>query len=71
MVPVKLNAELLFREKVDKNPIQVSFTLSAVREGSIVEFTYTITSDFVFNLQGWQFEHSIPVRWSEYRATIP
>ncbi|HEX8425291.1 DUF3857 domain-containing protein [Hymenobacter sp.] len=67
----KLNAEPLFKEKVDKNHLQVSFTMPDVRENSIVEFSYTITSDFIFNLQDWQFEHSIPVRWSEYRATIP
>ena len=28
-------------------------------------------SDFLFNLQDWQFQHAIPVRWSEYRATLP
>lgn len=68
---VKLTSEPVFKEKLDKNHLQVSFTMPDVRENSIVEFTYTITSDFVFNLQGWQFEHSIPVRWSEYRAVIP
>lgn len=68
---VKLNADPLYREKVDKNHLQVSFTMPEVREGSIVEFSYTITSNFLFNLQDWQFEHSIPVRWSEYRTTIP
>ncbi|WP_375437024.1 DUF3857 domain-containing protein [uncultured Hymenobacter sp.] len=68
---VKLNPEPLFKEKLDKNHLQVSFTMPDVRENSIIEFTYTITSDFVFNLQDWQFEHSIPVRWSEYRAIIP
>jgi hypothetical protein len=68
---VKLNPDPAFREKVDKNHVQVSFTMPNVREGSIVEFSYTITSDFIFNLQEWQFEHSIPVRWSEYRVAIP
>lgn len=68
---VKLNPDPVFREKVDKNHVQVAFTMPDVREGSIVEFSYTITSDFIFNLQEWQFEHSIPVRWSEYRVAIP
>ncbi|MBO0357418.1 DUF3857 domain-containing protein [Hymenobacter sp. BT186] len=68
---VKLNPDPVFREKVDKNHVQVSFTMPNVREGSIVEFSYTITSDFIFNLQEWRFEHSIPVRWSEYRVAIP
>jgi hypothetical protein len=59
------------KEKLDKNHVQFSFTMPDVREGSIVEFTYSVTSDFIFNLQDWQFEHEIPVRWSEYRANIP
>ncbi|QJX47514.1 DUF3857 domain-containing protein [Hymenobacter taeanensis] len=59
------------KEKLDKNHVQFSFTMPEVREGSIVEFTYSVTSDFIFNLQDWQFEHDIPVRWSEYRANIP
>jgi hypothetical protein len=33
--------------------------------------TYLITSDFVFNFQGWDFQSTIPVKWSEYRAAIP
>lgn len=59
------------REQLDKNHVQYSFTMPEVREGSIIEFTYSITSDFIFNLQDWQFQYDIPVRWSEYRATIP
>ncbi|WBO84919.1 DUF3857 domain-containing protein [Hymenobacter yonginensis] len=71
VVQTKLAADPAFREQLDKNHVLMSFTMPAVREGSIVEFSYTITSDFIFNLQDWQFEHSIPVRWSEYRATLP
>jgi len=60
-----------FNEKVDKNHVVYSFTMPNVREGSIVEFTYVVKSDFLFNLQDWQFQHDIPVRWSEYRVTLP
>ncbi|MCB2379689.1 DUF3857 domain-containing protein [Hymenobacter sp. BT635] len=71
LVKTKLDGSKMFRETLDKNHLQYSFTLPDVREGSIIEFTYVITSDFVFNLQDWQFEHTIPVRWSEYRAFLP
>ena len=60
-----------FSEKVDKNHVLYSFTMPNVREGTIVEFSYVIKSDFLFNLQDWQFQHDIPVRWSEYRVTLP
>jgi len=42
-----------------------------VREGSIIEYSYTIKSDYFFQLPSWQFQYSIPVAWSEYTITIP
>ncbi|MBC6607124.1 DUF3857 domain-containing protein [Hymenobacter sp. BT188] len=71
VVKEKLNKEAIFEEKVDANRVRCAFTLPNVREGSIIEYTYVIKSDFLFNLQDWQFQHTIPVRWSEYRAVLP
>ncbi len=42
-----------------------------VKEGSVLEITYKVTSDFLFNFQNWEFQTTIPTRWSEYRARIP
>lgn len=64
----KLDKSAIFEEVIDKNRDKVSFTMPAVKEGSVIEFTYKITSDFLFNYQGWQFQYSVPVVWSEYRA---
>ncbi|SMB89298.1 hypothetical protein SAMN00120144_0901 [Hymenobacter roseosalivarius DSM 11622] len=71
VVKEKLNKEAVFEEKIDANHLRCAFTLPNVREGSIIEYTYTIKSDFLFNLQDWQFQHTIPVRWSEYRTVVP
>ncbi|UYZ57486.1 DUF3857 domain-containing protein [Hymenobacter latericus] len=68
---VKLETSSAFTEKASENITLRKFTMPAVREGSVIEYTYTLTSDFLFNFQDWQFQHSIPVRWSEYRAAIP
>ncbi|GAB2958061.1 hypothetical protein GCM10027048_26140 [Hymenobacter coalescens] len=61
----------VFREKLDEHLNLRKFTLPGVREGSIIEYAYTIKSDFVFNLQDWSFQRDIPVEWSEYRAVLP
>ncbi|WP_375437025.1 DUF3857 domain-containing protein [uncultured Hymenobacter sp.] len=61
----------IFREEASANVTMRKFTLPNVREGSVIEYSYTVVSDFTFNFQDWQFQHSIPVRWSEYRASIP
>ncbi|MCB2379688.1 DUF3857 and transglutaminase domain-containing protein [Hymenobacter sp. BT635] len=71
VVKEKLATEAVFTEQHSVNNFSRKFTLPNVREGSVIEYTYVINSDFIFNFQDWQFQHSIPTRWSEYRAAIP
>ncbi|MCC2547957.1 DUF3857 and transglutaminase domain-containing protein [Hymenobacter sp. BT175] len=71
LVKDKLESTAIFTEQNSTNFFIRKFTMPNVREGSIIEYAYTIGSDFLFNFQDWQFEHKIPVRWSEYRASIP
>jgi hypothetical protein len=61
----------VFREEASSNVTMRKFTLPNVREGSVIEYSYTVVSEFTFNFQDWQFQQTIPVRWSEYRASIP
>ena len=60
-----------FSEKHDKNYTVKKFTLPNVKEGSIVEYKYKIKSDYVFNLQDWYFQGSIPNLYSELNMRIP
>ncbi len=67
----KLDASKTFIEERTANVRMRKFTLPDVHEGSVIEYAYTVTSDFYFNLQDWAFQGPYPVRWSEYRAAIP
>jgi hypothetical protein len=67
----KLESSGVFTEEVNKNVRMRKFTLPNVQEGSVIEYSYTVASDFLFNFQSWTFQREIPVRWSEYRASIP
>ena len=67
----KLEPAGAFTEKLTPNVDVQKFTLPNVREGAVVEFAYTLTSDFLFNFQDWMFQGEYPVRWSEYRVSIP
>ncbi|RAK65742.1 transglutaminase domain-containing protein [Hymenobacter edaphi] len=67
----KLETSSVFTEQVDANLTRRRFTLPNVHEGSVVEYAYTVTSDYWFNFHNWTFQHDIPTRWSEYRASIP
>ncbi|MDQ2795226.1 MAG: DUF3857 domain-containing protein [Bacteroidota bacterium] len=60
-----------FTEEITPRIRVRKFTLPDVREGSVLEYTYTVTSDFFTNFQDWTFQSVYPVRWSEFRATIP
>jgi len=68
----KLNPKDIFDEKADKNFSYKKFSMPGVKEGSIIEYSYTIKSDFEFNLPAWEFQNDIcPALWSEYNVTIP
>ncbi len=67
----KLSKDGTFKEKFNRYINLVKFTLPSVREGSVLEYSYTINSDFLSNFPNWQFQYKIPVRWSEYWASIP
>lgn len=71
VVKSKLENKNVMKEDEDKNHISVKFAMPNVRAGSVIDVTYTIVSDFVFNLQPWRFQTSFPVKWSEYVINVP
>jgi hypothetical protein len=71
VVETKLDKDNLFKDKISKHLIVKKFTFPAIREGSIIEYEYKTTSDFLFNLQPWQFQGGSPVLWSEYNVRMP
>jgi hypothetical protein len=71
MIETKMKNDGIFNEKFDNNIDFTKVTLPNVKEGSIVEITYKVNSDFLFNFQDWDFQSEIPIVLSEYRARIP
>jgi hypothetical protein len=71
VVKTKLSNDAVFDVKEQKNYIKKKFTMPALKEGSIVEYSYTIKSDYIFNFQSWLFQGDYPRIWSEYEADIP
>ncbi|RYZ19862.1 MAG: DUF3857 domain-containing protein [Chitinophagaceae bacterium] len=67
----KLSKESIFKEKVNKNRDLYKFTLPSVREGTIIDVEYKITSDYLYTLQPWDFQSRVPVLWSEYNLGVP
>ncbi len=71
VVETKLNPKDIFTDKLNKRYSLTKFGMPNVKEGSIIEVTYTIISDFLFNLQPWTFQGDYPVVHSEYATSVP
>jgi len=71
VVATKLESANIFKDKLSKNLVQRKFTMPAVKEGSIIEYTYTVRSDFIRNLRSWYFQSEYPCLYSSYEVDIP
>ncbi|WP_188315968.1 DUF3857 domain-containing protein [Chitinophaga agrisoli] len=71
VVETKLDSKDIFSKEEEDNWISKKFTLPAVKEGSIIEYTYTTTSLNNFRLRAWDFQGEYPRLWSEYTVSIP
>lgn len=67
----KLETSSVIEEKSTDNISYKKFTMPRVTVGSIIDLNYDVTSDFLFNLQDWNFQYMIPVVYSEYETIIP
>lgn len=67
----KLETKAVFSEQSSENWFVKKFSMPNVKDGSIIEYSYTITSDFLYNLREWEFQSTIPVAYSEYKVRIP
>jgi hypothetical protein len=67
----KLDKKAIFDKEVNKKISQKIFTFPEVKVGSIIEYTYKITGTVDAGLQTWEFQNSIPVRFSRYSLDFP
>ena len=71
IVETRLDDKSVFTDNVSKNWKEKKFTFPALKEGSIIEYSYEQSSDFLFQLQPWAFQGEYPCLWSEYNVGIP
>lgn len=68
---IKLKSIGEFDEKINKFWGRKKITMPNVKEGSIIEFQYTIKSPSIGSIDEWRFQTSIPVNYSEFNTYIP
>ena len=71
IVATKMDKESVFSDKASKDYNVKKFTLPNLKEGCIIEYTYTIVSPNAYNLRSWVFQDKIPVLQSEYEISVP
>lgn len=72
VVQTKLNEKDIFLNKQDKEHKEAKFSLPGAKEGSVIEYSYTINSDRWYALPSWQFQWTdYPCLFSQFQVDIP
>ena len=72
VMEVKLDKKDIFEDVVRKDFVEEKFTLPDLRGGSIIDYSYTITSKYNVNLPSWRFQsEKYPCLLSDLRVDIP
>lgn len=71
MERTKLKSDGEFEEKVNENYTLKKITLPNVKEGSIIEYKYTLKTPYFTVFPDWYFQYDIPVNHIEYDVRIP
>lgn len=66
-----LKQEEIFTVALNDRLSEKRFAFPNVKIGSILEYAFTLTSPFIYNLEGWSFQSNIPKIYSEFNARIP
>jgi len=66
----KLSRSALFEERVSNYYMQHKFTLPNIKEGSVIEFTYTVSSPFT-RIEDIDLQYTIPIRKEVVEVKVP
>lgn len=67
----KLKSEGEFEERTNKYWARKKITMPNVKEGSVIEYRYEISSPYMTNVPVWQFQSGIPVNYSKFVTKFP
>jgi len=67
----RLDKKDVFEEKYNDRYNITKFTLPNVKEGSVITYSYTVSTPYMYKYREWKFQDDIPKLYSEYRTSIP
>ena len=68
---IKLKKDGMFEEKINDNIREERFTMPSLKEGCVIEYEYTITSDFISKIDPFRFQETIPVNKVQVSFKVP
>lgn len=71
IVKIPIKKDGIFEEKVTRFLSQKKLQFPNVKEGSILEYTYTITAKGIMTPPKWSFQSKIPTNYSQFTTHIP
>jgi hypothetical protein len=66
----ELNKKDVYKEDINKFWKQKKFAIPDVREGTVIEYTYTIESPWKVHLRDWYFQDFIPTLYNRFQIEI-
>ncbi|MGH2622839.1 MAG: transglutaminase domain-containing protein, partial [Sphingobacterium sp.] len=67
----ELKKAAIFNVKISEYKQATKFTLPNIKNNSIIEYSFTLSTAGIFNFHTWNFQSDIPKIYSEYIAIIP
>ncbi|NDV47482.1 DUF3857 domain-containing protein [Paludibacter sp. 221] len=71
VIKTKLEKKYIFDEEINNRYHQVKFSIPNVKEGTVIEYKYRITSPYASRIPDWNVQSHIPVMNSYYEVLIP
>ncbi len=71
VVKTPLKKQNIFEEVLSETSKRLKFSIPEVKAGTVIEYRYTLTSDFIGSVPDVDVQYSIPVRYSKVEVSIP
>lgn len=71
VVKTSLKKSEMVKKKIDEHNYLVEFTVPNVKEGTVIEYEYTIHSQLFWQLRDWYAQCEIPVVYAKLDMNIP
>ncbi|MDR1743407.1 MAG: DUF3857 domain-containing protein [Dysgonamonadaceae bacterium] len=71
VVKEKLSKDYIFKEDINDRVKRMKFALPSVKVGSVIEYKYSLSSPFFYNIGDFVFQWDIPVQYGKHEIRIP